>query len=767
MNAHHSGKVCVKPGSRPRPHQPSQPAAPANSGTWQIPTTSWSDIKRRFSLSDDRYEDFKFLLYLDINDKFVQNYTNYQLDIEEPIIIGRLSNHLDFWKTLSGNDWLLDIIKNGFKVPFLRKPPKILLPNNKSALTKENVPWVLSKITEFEKSGFIERVDSPPHCVLPLQVKDGVSKKSLIHDESPLNIYVEKSSFKIEGWETMFEYAVDSNYGIKYDLKKYYFHIQINKNYRKYFGFSFIIEGKTVYYRWLVLPFGYTLGPLIARHIMKPLVTHWRLLNIKNCCFFDDGLALDSSFEFLQKASLQIHCDLIRAGLIPGIEKCSWIPTPTIEWIGFEWNLKTKSLSIKNERVIIFKTLLKKFIVLWPNVTFRDISKITGILNSMYPVLIGTEQLFARNLQTFVNIRHFHDYNWDDKIHTDQQNLFTQCIKELEFWLENFDSLNYRNFTPKVPTMLGWVDASAFATGGVVLKVKRPYLEKLYSIDGLLVIPDNSADIRHVDLVYRALNISVNNRDRFSDFVVHHKMLDKYEREYDSNERELIGGLHLIKSNLDFLRDSCFTLHFDNTNASKILIKGSTKPRLHQYAIDIRKLCFDYNITLYTQSIPRSINETADLLSKFYDREDYTCSDQFYYFLQKEFDIKCNYDRFASNLNSKCFRFNSLTSCIGTSGVDCFQYPWGSPFINWLFPPPRLVLRCINHLKESSGIGLLLVPEWKTSDYYPVLMTLENKYKKCLRFSGKNIFNIGSDPTSYFSTDFSSAVNVWLLNFDI
>ena len=101
-------------------------------------------------------------------------------------------------------------------------------------------------------------------------------------------------------------------------------------------------------------------------------------------------------------------------------------------------------------------------------------------------------------------------------------------------------------------------------------------------------------------------------------------MLDKYEREYDSNERELIDGLHLIKSNLDFLRDSCFTLHFDNTYASKILLKGSTKPRLHQYATDIRKLSFDYNIKLYYlyniklfESVP--INETAYLLSTIYD----------------------------------------------------------------------------------------------------------------------------------------------------
>ena len=67
---------------------------------------------------------------------------------------------------------------------------------------------------------------------------------------------------------------------------------------------------------------------------------------------------------------------------------------------------------------------------------------------------------------------------------------------------------------------------------------------------------------------------------------------------------------------------------------------------------------------------------------------------------------------------------------MGSNGINCFRYFWGKPFINWLFPPPRLVIKTVNHLKECRGEGLLLCPEWKTANYYPVLKSLNNMNAK-------------------------------------
>ena len=203
---------------------------PIVSDTWHEQITSWSKISKRFDITDDRYDDFSYLMYLDTSNVYIQDYVSYHLYGKMPKILSRLRAHLNFWKEIGAPQKVLDIIEYGFRIPFERKPPRIIMENNKTALSKEKIVWVESTILEYESFGFVTRVNYVPHCVLPLQVAEHPDKWSLIHDESPLNIYVEKSRFKLEGWEHMFQYCYDSCYGIKFDLKKYY-HFEINEEY--------------------------------------------------------------------------------------------------------------------------------------------------------------------------------------------------------------------------------------------------------------------------------------------------------------------------------------------------------------------------------------------------------------------------------------------------------------------------------------------------------------------------------------------------------
>ncbi len=48
---------------------------------------------------------------------------------------------------------------------------------------------------------------------------------------SMVNEYVEKSSFKIEGWEEKFEYSQAATCGIKFDIKKYFYCIDIHPDF--------------------------------------------------------------------------------------------------------------------------------------------------------------------------------------------------------------------------------------------------------------------------------------------------------------------------------------------------------------------------------------------------------------------------------------------------------------------------------------------------------------------------------------------------------
>lgn len=746
------------------------------SSSWQKPVNSWRDISKKFGLENCRYETFRFLEFLDLNDKYTINYINYQLGIEKPIITGRLNAHLKFWKQINAPKPVLDIIENGVKIPFIKNPPPIYLPNNKSALLPENRSWVKETLLEFLDYGFISKVDKIPYCCLPLQVAVHPTKLSLIHDQSCLNEYVEKQKFKLTSWEPMFEIGKIATNGIQFDLKKYYFHIPINSAFKKFFGFSFkMSENEEItYFQFNCLPYGYTRAPLIAKEIMKPLLNKWRHLNILVSVYFDDGLALDEDIEFLKKASLQIQCDLLRAGLIPGLEKCFWTPQKVLIWNGIKWDFSKGGISICQRNIDKLKEKCKFLKEQWPRVTYRQISKCTGLINSMYPVFNGREQLRSRFLQTVINIRHCNDYKWDSIVETNAKHYLKSAEIELEFWFYNAEKLNFRAFQNPPSKNLAWVDASNFAIAGIVTclmdnSIQRRYLSidnlrnDIYSLNDKTDAGKNCSSEMHTGLKSSsASNIVLKN---IRDFSFFHRMLNKNECKTDSNERELLAGKETMFGSLKLIKNGLVTIHFDNANAAKICTKGSTKIRLHLHALELDDFCLKNGIKLNCVNIPRDLNKFADELSKIVDYDDYSVTNEFFGLVEKDFNIKFNFDRFADNFNTKSLYFNSKTYCLGSMGVDCFNYEWSKPSINWIFPPPSLLIKSLNHLRESKGVGAFLTPQWKNSDFYPFFAKNFDKIKFFKKYPGKNVFKHGADKASHFGPNFNCAVNVWLMDF--
>jgi hypothetical protein len=156
------------------------------------------------------------------------------------------------------------------------------------------------------------------------------------------------------------------------------------------------------------------------------------------------------------------------------------------------------------------------------------------------------------------------------------------------------------------------------------------------------------------------------------------------------------------------------------------------------------------------------------MLSKMLDYDDYSVEDEFYQYVIQITGYVPNFDRFANNWNAKCRQFNSVTYCVGSGGVDAFNYSWGGTAKNWLFPPPRLIIPAILHLLKCKGNGMILVPQWKTAYFYPFLMEyMAKNVAKRWVLPGKNIFRRGADNTTCFGPDFVGNVEIWIFDFNI
>ena len=260
---------------------------------------------------------------------------------------GKLKQKQSFWKnTIEANDTVLNIIQEGYRLPFLETPDTARFSNNKSAIN--NSKFVENSIKEMLATGTILERDHPPRIVNPLSVSiDSSGKKRLILDLGYVNMHLVKDKIKFDDWKCFENYLLaNKGYLLKFDLKNGYHHIDIFDSHQTYLGFSWDIKGTTKYFVFTVLPFGLSSAPFVFTKVVRPLVKHWRSHAVKIACFLDDGLGIACTYQDALSCSNFVKATLINSGFVPNVTKLVWIPCQRIIWPGIEIDINNNTLLI-------------------------------------------------------------------------------------------------------------------------------------------------------------------------------------------------------------------------------------------------------------------------------------------------------------------------------------------------------------------------------------------------------------------------------------
>ena len=236
------------------------------------------------------------------------------VDVPQVSVKGKLIKSIHHWQFLRAPEFILSIIRYGYKIPFISTPLPQHYPNNASAI--KEVEFVGEAILELLRDNRVEELFSPPDIVNPLSVSVQTSgKKRLILDLRHINLHVYKQKFKCEGLHTIKNAFSEDYYVFSFDLKSGYHHVDIFPDHRKYLAFSWDFgNGHTRYFQFTVLPFGISSAPYIFTKLLKPLETHWRAHGIPIAIFFDDGVGAGSSLEAAKFNSSFVRSDLSRCG---------------------------------------------------------------------------------------------------------------------------------------------------------------------------------------------------------------------------------------------------------------------------------------------------------------------------------------------------------------------------------------------------------------------------------------------------------------------
>ena len=186
---------------------------------------------------------------------------------------------------------------------------------------------------------------------------------------------------------------------------------------------------------------------------MRPVVKHWRAAAHKIIVYLVDGMGASQSFSSCLNQATRVRSDVISSGFVPSVEKLIWFPTQSLTWLGLDWDLKMKTLSIPQKKinkmlVSINATLVSR------KVKVRQLASLTGLIVSNLIVFGNICKLMTKALHRKIDPRS----SWDSVL-----NLDSESINELEFWLSSVSELNCRSISFR-PTLFRRVVYSVRAT---------------------------------------------------------------------------------------------------------------------------------------------------------------------------------------------------------------------------------------------------------------------------------------------------------------
>ena len=176
--------------------------------------------------------------FSDLSNAYTIQEFEFEKGINYPSVKGRLKKNLIFWReTLSANSAILEIIDNGYKIPFFKTPKRASFRNNQSAL--KNKDFVEESISELLNCDSIIDAEKPPEVInlLSVSVNSAVEMRRIL-DLRYVNGHVYKDKIKFEDWKCFEHYSEGKKgYLFKFDLINGYHNFDIFEPHQKFFRF--------------------------------------------------------------------------------------------------------------------------------------------------------------------------------------------------------------------------------------------------------------------------------------------------------------------------------------------------------------------------------------------------------------------------------------------------------------------------------------------------------------------------------------------------
>ena len=575
------------------------------------------------------------------------------------------------WKELTTDPVILETI-TGYRLEFINDTPpiqnRIPHPYKLNETEKEAVS---SEIIRLANMGVIEKADDSAGYVSNIFTrpkKDGGFR--MILDLSALNKNIVYYHFKMDTLETAINLITKNCLMTSIDLKDAYYSVPVASEHRKYLQFYW----QDQIWQFQALPNGLTSGPRIFTKLLKPPLSVLRKMGITVVAYIDDTLIISRTQDDACLAVTKVANTLLNLGFIVHPKKSVFMPSTQIRFLGFIIDSITMQVRLPAEKIAEIAESCT-MLLSEQNHTIRTVATVLGKMVATFPA-VQYGKLHYRELEKEkIKALKKNNGNFDSMM-----SLSPQAKADILWWLHNIHT-SVRDIRRNCHTKIITSDASGLGWGATDGK---------HEIGGRW---------NRIEMI-RAQNNEINYLEMLASFLA--------LQAFCNNEKEM-----------------SILLRLDNTTAVAYLnnMGGTNSIACNQMAKTIWEWCRTRNIWIEASYLPGSINVIADKRSReFNDHLEYQLHPNHFQAICKQFG-KPDIDLFASRLNTQLPRYVSWKPDPGAESIDAFTVHW-SPTFFYAFPPFSLILKCLRKTETEEAEGIIIVPNWPTQPWFPLLLNL-------------------------------------------
>jgi hypothetical protein len=538
------------------------------------------------------------------------------------------------------------------------------------------------------------------------------------------------------------------------DMKSAYYSVGVDPRLGATMGFEW--QGR--YYRFTVLPFGFTGSPYAFVKIGRNILKKWRAVGpgewrrrfwaspdarmragAKAMLYIDDSLGSHAYFAAAvwQRNAQMLELEHLGFSLSA---KGELLPFPSVRFLGMLMHLgrSTPTWRLPQDKLDAILTVSKELVEDSSEegrVLCRKAAKCIGkLISAVRAVPIG--KLLFRELNACI-------YTNGAPAWGGSTQLSAQALVDLRFMIRCLLPYNLRGSPIWVSSLVTKVDkllvqdAGPRAVGFAVHDAPRGMRTELDSSDHLPVtcMQETWWD-RHVRGLKEPKSVPALE---FASSLGTIELTDG-EAELAHVHKELLGTYLALKSRRRELFQKRVCIFVDSIATVAYLTQwGGTSLILSRMVRCIWGLCTRWGIRIVQVSHisgDRMITAGVDALSrpvrfarrKEADRDEWrlvqAIFDKVQTFTVSVFGSELTVDRMATRASRRLERYNSVSSvdpeaeAWSAFGVDWDVGPRGEPEISYCFPPFCLIPRVIQHIRQCKAKAVIIVPEWPSQSWW-------------------------------------------------